>query len=86
MGVWRANYGALQTINVGGASASQGLIQFDVSTVPTGVTPANVSKATLFLFVKAVTAAGTVNISPANGPWTESGVNPSSSRNRLELS
>jgi hypothetical protein len=70
-----ANFGVLQTINVGGASGFQGLVQFDLSTLPAGTTSSNISKATLVLFVKAVNAAGTVNISTANGAWTESGVN-----------
>lgn len=65
----------LQTVDVGGPSAFQGLVQFDLSTLPSGITSANVSKATVVLFVKAVNAAGTVNISAANGAWTESGVN-----------
>jgi hypothetical protein len=69
------NYGIQQTIAVGSPNAFQGLVQFDLSTLPTGTTAANVGKATLVLFVKTVTASGTVNISTANGSWTESAVN-----------
>jgi hypothetical protein len=69
-----SNFGVLQTVNVGGASAFQGLVQFDLSTLPAGTTSSNISKATLVLFVKAVNAAGTVNISTASGAWTENGV------------
>jgi len=69
------NYGIQQTINVGGSNAFQGLVQFDLSTLPSGTTAANIGKATLVIFAKTVTAAGTINISTANGSWTESGVN-----------
>ncbi len=69
------NYGIQQTINVGGPNAFQALAQFDLSTLPAGTTAANVSKATLVLYVKTVTAAGTINVSAANGSWTENGVN-----------
>ena len=41
------NYGIQQTINVGGASSSQSLVQFDLSTLPAGTTASGVSKATL---------------------------------------
>jgi hypothetical protein len=69
------NYGIQQTIAVGSSNAFQGLVQFDLSTLPAGTTSANIARATLVLFVKTVTASGTVNISAANGAWTESGVN-----------
>jgi hypothetical protein len=69
------NYGIQQTINLGGSNAFQGLVQFDLSTLPAGTTAANVGKATLVLFAKTVTAGGTINIGTANGSWTESGVN-----------
>jgi len=70
-----ANYGAQQTIDVGGPNALQSLVQFDLSPLPAGVTSANISKATLVLFVKAVSASGTINISAAIGSWAEFGVN-----------
>lgn len=66
------NYGAQQYISAGGANAALALIQFDLSTLPTGITSADVSKATLVLFAKSVTATGTINISTVNGSWTES--------------
>jgi len=70
-----ANYGTAATLKVGGAAADQALVQFDLSTLPAGITAANVSKATLALFVTSVTAAGPVNISLANGAWAENTVN-----------
>jgi hypothetical protein len=69
------NYGTAATINVGGPGADQALAQFDLSTLPAGTTGANISKATLALFVNKLGAAGTVNIATASGSWTELGVN-----------
>ncbi len=63
-----SNYGSTVTINVGGSTNDQGLVQFDLSQVPSGT----VSNATLVLFINTLGAAGTVNISAANGTWTES--------------
>ena len=72
------NYGSATTMNVGGAAGAQALVQFDLTALPTGVTAANVSKATLTLFVGKVGAAGTVNVSVANGGWSEATVNGAS--------
>jgi hypothetical protein len=71
------NFGAGATINVGGGGASQSLVQFDLTTLPSGTTASNIGKATLVLFVNKVGVAGTVNVSAASGSWTESGVNGS---------
>src|SRR5579863_10545310 len=69
------NYGTATAINVGGPNGDQALVQFDLTTLPLGTTATNISKATLTLFVNKVGAAGTINISVANGTWTEFGVN-----------
>lgn len=69
-----ANYGVQQNLSVSGSSAYQSLVQFSLSTLPAGTTAASISKATLVLFARTITAAGTVNISTANGSWTEAGV------------
>src|SRR5580692_7729951 len=69
------NYGAAPTLNVGGASSDQALVQFDLTQLPAGTTASSISKATLIVFATKLTAAGTVNFSVANGTWTESGVN-----------
>ncbi len=69
------NYGVQQAIDVGGSNAFQSLVQFDLSTLPASTTSAKIGRATLVLFAKTVTAAGTINISVANGSWTESAVN-----------
>jgi Collagen triple helix repeat (20 copies) len=70
-----SNYGSATTLNVGGASADQALVQFDLTQLPAGTTGSSISKATLIMFVTKLAAAGTVNFSVANGTWTESGVN-----------
>ncbi len=62
------NFGSATTINVGGPNSSAALVQFDLSRLPSGV---SVAQATLCVFVSKVGAAGTVNISVANGSWSE---------------
>src|ERR1035438_2889559 len=69
------NYGTSAGFNVGGAAASQGLIQFDLSSLPPGTTSSQISKATLVVFVNNVLIPGTLNVNEANGTWTETGVN-----------
>jgi hypothetical protein len=69
------NYGSATTMNVGGPNGAQALAQFDLTALPSGTTSAQIAKATLTLFLNKVGAAGTVNISVANGFWTETGVN-----------
>jgi len=63
--------GATPTINVGGPTNFQGLVQFSLSTLPAGTTPAQVSNATLQLFVSRIGTPGSVDIYAANAPWTE---------------
>jgi hypothetical protein len=67
-----SNFGAAHTLNVGNGAA--GLLRFDLSTLPAGTTAANLSKATLVLFVKSVGSAGSVEVQTVNSSWTESGV------------
>jgi hypothetical protein len=69
------NYGAAVTIDVGGTTNDEALVQFDLTTLPAGITGTNVAKATLTLFANKVGSAGTVNISVANGAWGETAVN-----------
>ncbi len=68
------NYGSSTLVNVGGSSAAVGLVQFDLSQLPFGTASANVSRATLQLFLNKITVPGALNISRANGSWTEAGV------------
>jgi hypothetical protein len=68
-----ANFGSAVTINVGGAGADTGIVQFDLSTLPAGTVAASVFKATLIVFVNKVSSPGTVNFSVANGSWDRTG-------------
>ena len=63
------NYGTLSNLYVGNGSTT--FLQFDLSTLPTGTTSAQVSRATLTVFVNRVNAAGTVTISPVTAAWGE---------------
>ncbi len=54
---------------------SEGLVQFDLSSLPAGLTSSKIAHATLTLFVDQVNDPGTMNVYAANGSWTESGVN-----------
>jgi Collagen triple helix repeat (20 copies) len=76
---WFANgnsgqFGATATVNVGGPTNDQGLMQFDFSTLPPGTTSDNISSASLRLFVSRIGSPGGIDIYTANGTWTESTV------------
>jgi hypothetical protein len=66
--------GALATINIGGPANSQGLLQFSFAALPAGTTAAQVSNASLRLFVSTIRQAGAVDIYAANGAWNEATV------------
>jgi len=68
------NTGGTVTVNVGGVSGFQGLFQFDLSKLPPGTTAANVSGASLRLYVNKVGTAGSVNVNVATALWTEATV------------
>lgn len=68
------NFGGASTMSAGGPTGAQALLQFDLSALPATVSGSNVMKATLSIFVNKVGTPGMVNISVANGLWTESGV------------
>ena len=78
-----SNFGTATTITVG-SSASVGLVQFDLTQLPAGLTAAQIQHATLTLFLDHVNAGGSVNIDTvsASTPWTEltvtgnSGISP----------
>jgi hypothetical protein len=72
-----ANFGGLPTINIGGGDGWEGLLLFDLTKLPPGVTGANVGSATLRLFVNNVATAGAIDIAAANAPWAEATVNGS---------
>jgi hypothetical protein len=65
------NYGAKTLLDVESASQTA-YIQFNLSSIPTSYTSANITKATLKLYVNTVTKAGSFNVDYVNGTWTES--------------
>ena len=67
------NYGSATAVNVGGGNT--GLIQFDLSALPAGLTAANIGKATMTFFVNTVAISGAVDIAQVTSAWTEAGVN-----------
>ena len=66
------NYGRLSNVSVG--AGTTGLVQFDLTSLPTGTTAAQVSEATLRLYVNRVFTAGTINVVQLNSAWSEYGV------------
>src|ERR1700733_11275748 len=56
------NFGPLANLNVGNGYSS--FLQFDLTTLPSGVTASQISHATLTVFVNRVNAAGMVSLSP----------------------
>jgi hypothetical protein len=67
------NFGSLPLVSVG-ANGAKGLLQFDLSKLPAGVTGASVSSARLVLFVHAVQLGGPMDVYSANAAWSENSV------------
>ena len=67
------NYGAKTLLDVDGATQIT-YIQFNLSLIPSG---ANVTQATLKLYVDSVTTAGTFNVDYINAAWAESTIDAS---------
>ena len=67
------NFGTSALLDVESASQST-YIQFDLSPLPSGYTGASIAKATLKLYVNAVTTAGSFNVDFVNGTWSENGI------------
>jgi len=70
------NYGAKTLLDVDGATQAT-YIQFDLSSIPSGYTGSNIAKASLKLYVNAVTTAGSFNVDYVNGAWTEGTIDAS---------
>jgi hypothetical protein len=64
------NLGTKPFLDVESASQTS-YIQFDLSSIPSGYTSASIAKATLRLYVNAVTTAGSFNVDFINGTWSE---------------
>lgn len=67
------NFGTAVTLGAvsSGASMQHSYIQFDLSSIPSGFNGSNVAKATLKLYVNAVTTSGSFNVDFVTGPWAE---------------
>ncbi len=63
------NSGAISNLNVGGGYTA--LLQFDLSTLPSGTTATQVSRATLRLYCNRMDTSGLVSVQPVNGAWGE---------------
>jgi hypothetical protein len=78
-----SNFGTSTTITVGSSSAI-GLVQFDLTQLPAGLTAGQIQKATLTLFLDHVNSGGSINVDmvSASTPWGEltvtgdSGISP----------
>lgn len=70
------NSGAISNLNVGGGYTT--LLQFDLSLLPAGTTPAKVSRAVLRLYANRVTTPGLIAYAPVTGAWGEYSVTYSS--------
>ena len=67
-----SNYGTATSINVGGGNSA--LIQLDLSSLPAGITAAQINKATMSFYVNTVLTGGGIDISQVTSAWTEIGV------------
>jgi hypothetical protein len=66
------NYGTQSNLYVGNGNSA--FLQFDLSSLPAGLTATQVSHASITLFINRVNASGVVNLSPVTSPWNESTV------------
>ncbi|MGA3107313.1 MAG: DNRLRE domain-containing protein [Terriglobales bacterium] len=64
------NFGSATTLGV--ESSETTFIQFNLASIPAGYTGADITQATLKLYVNTVTTAGSFNVDYVNGAWTES--------------
>ena len=63
------NYGGMSNVYVG--NGATGFFQFDLASLPAGTTAAQISKATVRLYVNRVLTAGTVSFAPVTSAWSE---------------
>lgn len=69
------NYGAKTLLDV--ESSQTTYIQFNLSSIPATYSSADITKATLKLYVNTVTTAGSFNVDYVNGTWAESTIDAS---------
>jgi hypothetical protein len=67
------NYGTAITLSVSATATgtTTAFIRFDLSSIPSTYTGANIAQATLKLYVAAVPAAGSFNVDYVTGSWSE---------------
>lgn len=63
------NFGTIGNLYVGNGNTA--LLDFNLRSLPSGVTASQISHATLTLFINRVNAGGQVNLAPVNAGWTE---------------
>ncbi|HZL26672.1 MAG TPA: DNRLRE domain-containing protein, partial [Acidobacteriaceae bacterium] len=66
------NFGTLANLYVGNGNSA--FLQFDLTSLPAGVTASQVAHASLTVFVNRVNSAGMVSLSPVTSAWSESTV------------
>jgi hypothetical protein len=66
------NFGSLSNLYVGNGNTA--FLQYDLSTLPTGLTSGQIAHATLTVFVNRVNGIGLVTLSPVTSAWSESTV------------
>jgi hypothetical protein len=66
------NFGALSNLYVGNGNIA--FLQFDLTTLPIGLTSSQIAHATLTVFVNRVNGIGLVTLAPVTSAWTESSV------------
>jgi hypothetical protein len=63
------NFGNLSNLYVG--TGNTALLQFDLGSLPAGLSAGQISHATLTLFINRVNANGQVSVAPVNAAWNE---------------
>jgi len=71
------NFGKAVNITVG-ASSAVGLVQFDLTGLPPGITAGQVVKANLTLYANSVSSPGSINLNNVLGSWVETTVSGAS--------
>jgi hypothetical protein len=67
------NFGSGVNLNVQ-ATGSTTFVRFDLSSVPSGYTGANIARASLKVYVSSVAAGGSFNVDLVSGSWKESSI------------
>lgn len=66
------NYGTLSNLYVSGTSTA--LLRFDLGTLPASANAADVTRATLRLFINRINTPGVITVSPVGAAWNENAV------------